>query len=307
MTAFETFNKFFPKEKREELQAKAERTDPSRHIETLDFLMNSRDPVQEAWRIHLTAWLEFCESHSGLTADRAARLTKLDDWEAWVQVLNELTIPYFLERVFGAKVTYIPETVSQKTADIRLDKQDQTVYVEIKTPGRGSQKPPSGTGRSAKDTKSIKSAISAANEQFDRKHINILALGADLLEVSPSRRDCFVIEALYGTEKLSFSINLNTGARSGPMETVFAPDGKLQPKRFTRVSAVIVFRDESGYPISQHHKAPHAYHCAVYHNPHAISKLPVSCFLGVQQLVFDTNGAPQGLNLGNTRYTFRGY
>jgi hypothetical protein len=219
-------------------------------------------------------------------------------------VLNELRIPYLLERVFGLKVNYTRAEVGRRTADVEVACGGTTLYIEIKTPGKEPAFPPEGARMLGADTAAISQALESANKQFLKGACNILALGAHLMEASPFRWDVFLTNALYGQEIITCTLDSRTGRPLDQPHTEFRPDGRLQHNRFTRVSAVLVFNDSGTDRV----RAGRTYECAVYHNTfYAVQPLPLDIFRGAKQFLFDEHGRGKYIEQEGGMFTFRGY
>ncbi|MDY7011387.1 MAG: hypothetical protein SVV80_11655 [Planctomycetota bacterium] len=302
------FNQVFPAKLRERLRNKAESPNATDDVRAINKRLNGNHPFLQTWRIHLSAWLDFCEEHVGLDRDRMRRLQILDDWRSWNQILNELRIPYFLARVYGMRIDYIKSFQGNRTADVQATSGKTVINVEVKTPG---QEPPivhRGARWLGKDTRSIEQALRAANKQFSHGKHNVLAIGTHLLEVPQvQRNDIFVSEAIYGHEVIASTVDTRTGRAIDEPHTEFMPDGRLQHNRFTRIGAVLVFGDGYSIATKKRRRARHKYHCTVYHNPYAEMPIPYEMFWGTKQLLFDEHGRSYWKWPDGITYTFGGY
>lgn len=89
-----------------------------------------------------------------------------------------------------------------------------------------------------------------------------------------------IIEALYGSHKLLFSVN-EFGMTSKPV-IVFEPIGLFQPEGNTRISAVATLEDrltENGF----------SYSFKIFHNSYADKLITTTVFNSCKQLVLNQN------------------
>jgi len=161
----DAFEQVYDSRLRGQLSQHAAARPDDHHLRAANTLLNGIHPAQQAWRVHLSAWLDFCKDKRGLDSDRLARLRKVDNWHAWQQAISEIALPYFLGRVYGMSIRY----VSAGGPDVLAEKGQLRLSIEIKTPG---QDPPyraiGGTRYLGKDEESIEQALRNANGQFSR-------------------------------------------------------------------------------------------------------------------------------------------
>jgi len=298
------FAELFTKDVLGHLHEKTLAPGSSDDVKALDQVLNGEHRDQQSWRIHFSAWLDFCRDAGGLNEDRKNRLTKLDSWHAWQQTLNELRVPYFLHRVYGMGISYI----QAGGADVKASTANGPLEVEIKTPG---EEPPflndTNCGFLGKDKKSITQNLQQAQKkQFKKGEQNLLVIAGHCLQTNPVSNDTDLQEALYGHEVLRFSIDTQTGKGVGEPTIGFVRDGKLQHNRFTRIGAVLAFQD--GRPFRRWEcPSGHQYQCCIYHNPYAEVPVSSELFRGTKQLIFDNQGRSLWKWENATNFTFRGY
>jgi len=165
------------------------------------------------------------------------------------------------------------------------------VGVEVKSPFR--ERPPGEEAWSGHDGELLAQCLDKANEQFSDEAPNILVLVPSLrTPVSVLRTQ--LVEAFYGREKVTCTIDTRTGESVGPVSVKFFPEGRFLRRRlpngplvkpdgapgYTRLSAALVIEEKLQYD-SDGAWIDHA--VLVAHNPHARRPLSSRAFDGFVQ------------------------
>lgn len=220
-------------------------------------------------------YLALAFRHNIINDDLLKRL-KNKSWDTFFQARNELMAAYVVENL-GHRISFHPHGKGNTIGEFSIHTEAYDIFTEVKSPIRKS----ASRVWVGNDSNSIRSVIKdAANKQFDKNNTNLLIFTGDMKVSITHEQASGVIEALYGTQKLSFDIN-EAGFAVEP-EIKFEPNGLFQPRRNTRISAVATLEDrltENGL----------FYSLKTFHNPYAVMPISKVIFKGNKQIMLDKN------------------
>lgn len=262
----------------------ASRPDGSRIVA---YLTTTEEGVR-IWRRELDRYLEVAYRHHAVDADLQARL-RSEHWNTFIQAVNEIQAAYFFERWGRFRLKFRPPGQGGSIGEFELIKAGlPRIFVEVKSPNRET---PTGVWFGS-DERVVRSNILRACQQIPTDGRPTLVVIAGELRVPVSEPFSGVIQALYGTPVLMFSLGAH-GVDQTAVQHDWTRDGIFQPTSNQHLSAVATLRDRIGSPYldsiflniaegtpinSSLPRNQLTYLFRVYHNPYTTAKISTSIF-----------------------------
>ena len=196
-------------------------------------------------------------------------------------------------RLGGVAVTSKPESKAQKNVDFLARRDALELYGEVKSPYVPLL---NGVG-SGDDSKSLRSCVQTAGEQFKKGRCNIIFLAPVLRTPIHMFREQLV-KAVIGESALTVYVSLDPAHPAPPAEPTFLQTGKLarlHPKGdgtvttdYTRISAVVSVEQILVEAATGERNVDHR--ITVVHNPFAENGVPIELFGAYPQLIKRADG-----------------
>ncbi len=267
----------------------AHRAESDEGLRVLHRLLVPDNEHRRIERVHFDRCLQFAKQHNGIDEDRLVRLRDPANYGVWKAVHNELLVPYFFAKCFKLKVKFITNAKEGGLGDFQVLQPEGVMVVEVKTP-KGDDpdlQGPKGTVHAGLDEGFLRQAFVDGARQLKRGRRNLIVICTQLCAWI---HDCKPLEKLfYGQEVITTAFDPHLGRAVRPVRTKFVPNGELHkhiPKRFTRVSAIAAFRNDTycGAPFCENTQQVQF---TVLHNYFACLPISPSVFTRAEQFIPD--------------------